>query len=95
MLAARWRRGAISLIALGVALATSALLWEYLSSPKDGPYACGDCREFGGRWWEPEFAFVIVSFNLVGWLLGVGVGRSVGRAALRRLPGRRDIANPS
>jgi hypothetical protein len=62
----------------GVLLAVVWLVVGYLAAPTE-PGHCSDCREFLGRWWEPEFAVFVEGLALAAWLAGTGLGAAIRR----------------
>jgi hypothetical protein len=72
--------GATKWVALaGFLLAVAWLVVGYLAAPTE-PGHCSDCREFLGRWWEPELALFFEGLALASWLAGVGVGAAIRRS---------------
>ena len=72
--------GATKWVALaGFLLAVAWLVVGYLAAPTE-PGHCSDCREFLGRWWEPELALFVEGLALAGWLAGVGLGAAIRRS---------------
>jgi hypothetical protein len=63
----------------GFLLAVAWLVAGYLASPTE-PGHCSDCREFLGRWWEPELAVFVEGLAFAGWLAGVGLGAAIRRS---------------
>jgi hypothetical protein len=65
-----------------------ALVWlvvGYLASPTE-PGHCSDCREFLGRWWEPELALFVTGLAFAAWLAGVGLGAAIRRSEAVEIP---------
>jgi hypothetical protein len=50
-----------------------------LAAPTE-PGSYSDCREFLGRWWEPELAVFVEGLALAAWLAGVGLGAAIRRS---------------
>ena len=63
----------------GLLLAVAWLVVGYLASPTE-PGHCSDCREFLGRWWEPELALFFDGLAFAAWLAGVGLGAAIRRS---------------
>jgi hypothetical protein len=63
----------------GFLLAAAWLVVGYLAAPAE-PGSCSDCREFLGRWWEPEFAVFVEGLAVAAWLAGVGLGAAIRRS---------------
>jgi hypothetical protein len=64
---------------LGLLLAVAWLVLGYLTAPTE-PGHCSDCREFLGRWWEPELGLFVEGLAIAGWLAGVGLGAAIRRS---------------
>lgn len=63
----------------GFLLAVAWLVVGYLASPTE-PGHCSDCREFLGRWWEPELGLFVDGLAFAAWLAGVGFGAAIRRS---------------
>ena len=83
---ARGRRSTAAAVALGMGLGFEVVLWAYFTSPPSAaPYnGCSDCKNYVGRWWEPDFVAFIVVIGYFFWLFGIGAGIGV-RGLVRRI----------
>jgi hypothetical protein len=64
-----------ALYGVGLVLGFLAVIGIYLSAPTHyDPFGCSECREHLGRWWEPDYALILVGIGYGCYLLGVWIG---------------------
>ncbi len=69
-----------ALFGLGLLIGFFFVLAVYLSSPPDYQHdssGCSHCEQYWGRWWEPDFVFLLAAFGYLCYLLGIGAGAFV------------------